>query len=165
MSQYPDGSAARLIEVALAEVGYKEGPANNETKFQDGHLPWCGAFLNWCARKAKVQVPNCISTIDGANAFIHLKQWHADPRIGDFVFFDFIEDNQTVIQHIGLVLRVSETQIVTVEGNTSKAGSQANGGEVVIKTRKLGPHSFVVGYGRPIYTASAPLPERPTKEN
>jgi hypothetical protein len=68
------------------------------------------------------------------------------------VFFDFVDDDKTIINHIGLVIRCSEKQIVTIEGNTSAAGgNQRNGGEVMVKSRALGARSFVVGYGRPNY--------------
>jgi hypothetical protein len=40
---------------------------------------------------------------------------------------------------------------VTVEGNTSPAGKDRNGGQVMLKTRALGNHSGIVGYGRPVY--------------
>jgi hypothetical protein len=63
------------------------------------------------------------------------------------------------------VIRCSEKQIVTIEGNTSGAGDQRNGGEVMVKSRSLGPRSFVVGYGRPTYEAfTGDLPERPKGE-
>ena len=75
-----------------------------------------------------------------------------DSYLYDLVFFDFIDDNKTVIQHIGLVIKVGETSILCAEGNSTNdaKGSQFNGGEVCLKTRKLGPH-FVVGFGRPSY--------------
>jgi hypothetical protein len=75
--------------------------------------------LNWCADQAGVKVPNVVSTRAGAEAFKKAKQWHTTPKIGDFVFFDFIIDDKTTINHIGLVIRCSEKQIVTIEGNTS----------------------------------------------
>jgi len=90
------------------------------------------------------------------------KQWHDTPKIGDFVFFDFIIDDKTTINHVGLVIRASEKQIVTIEGNTSGGGDQRNGGEVMVKSRALGARSFVVGYGRPQYEPfSGDLPDRP----
>jgi hypothetical protein len=94
-----------------------------------------------------------------------MKRWHTTPKIGDLVFFDFVIDDKTTINHIGLVIRCSEKQIVTIEGNTSGAGDQRNGGEVMVKSRSLGPRSFVVGYGRPTYEAfTGDLPERPKGE-
>jgi hypothetical protein len=64
------------------------------------------------------------------------------------------------------VIRCSEKQIVTIEGNTSGwHQSQRNGGEVMVKSRALGARSFVVGYGRPTYEPfSGELPERPKGE-
>lgn len=138
----------------MAEVGYVETP-DNITKYgkamnADG-LPWCGSFINFCAKQARVDIPNVVSTIAGAKAFKAKGQWFVTPKVGDLVFFDFIDDNKVVIQHIGLVVKAGEHSILTIEGNTSGTGSQANGGEVMMKTRKLGPHSYAVGFGRPQY--------------
>ena len=151
-----EGTAARMIEVAMAEVGYVETP-DNITKYgkamnADG-LPWCGSFINFCALAAKVSIPNVVSTIAGAKAFKAKGQWYVSPKVGDLVFFDFIEDDKSVIQHIGLVVKAGEHSILTLEGNSNNDAkkSQSNGGEVCLKTRKLGPHSYVVGYGRPSY--------------
>jgi uncharacterized protein (TIGR02594 family) len=119
---FPQGTKPRLIQVALAEVGTAE-TGNNETKYgkfmNADKLPWCGSFLNWCAHQAGVKVPNVVSTRAGAEAFKKKKQWHTTPKIGDFVFFDFIIDDKETINHIGLVIRRSKKQIVTIEGNTS----------------------------------------------
>jgi uncharacterized protein (TIGR02594 family) len=165
MSSFPKGTLPRLIEVALAEVGTAE-TGNNETKYgkhmKADKLPWCGSFLNWCAEQAGVKVPNVVSTKAGAEAFKKSKQWFDTPKIGDFVFFDFIIDDKETINHIGLVIRVSDKQIVTIEGNTSGGGDQRNGGEVMVKSRTLGAKSFVIGYGRPTYDSfSGDLPDRP----
>jgi len=152
---HAEGTAARMIEVAMAEVGYVEGPKDNETKYgkamKANYWPWCGSFINWCAKQARVEIPSVVATIAGAKAFKAKGQWFVNPKVGDLVFFDFIEDDKTMIQHIGLVAKAGEHTILTIEGNTSGTGSQANGGQVMMKTRKLGPHSFVVGFGRPSY--------------
>ena len=165
---FPQGTLPRLIQVALAEVGVAE-TGDNETKYgkhmKADKLPWCGSFINWCADQAGLDIPNVVSTRAGADAFKKMKRWHDTPKIGDLVFFDFVVDDKTTINHIGLVIRCSEKQIVTIEGNTSGAGDQRNGGEVMVKSRSLGPRSFVVGYGRPTYEAfTGDLPERPKGE-
>jgi len=164
---FPQGTLPRLIQVALAEVGTAE-TGDNETKYgkhmKADKLPWCGSFLNWCADQAGVDVPNVVSTRAGADAFKKMNRWHSTPKIGDFVFFDFVIDDKTIINHIGLVIRVSDKQIVTIEGNTGDS-DQRNGGEVMVKSRTLGARSFVVGYGRPTYGAfSGDLPDRPKGE-
>jgi hypothetical protein len=164
---FPQGTLPRLIQVALAEVGTAE-TGNNETKYgkhmKADKLPWCGSFINFCGDMAGVDLPNVVSTRAGAEAFKKMKRWHTDPKIGDLVFFDFIIDDKTTINHIGLVIRVSDKQIVTIEGNTGDS-NQRNGGEVMVKSRALGARSFVVGYGRPTYGAfSGYLPDRPKGE-
>ena len=165
---FPQGTLPRMIQVALAEVGVAE-TGNNETKYgkhmKADKLPWCGSFLNYCADISGVDVPNVVSTKAGAEAFKKMNQWHTKPKIGDFVFFDFVIDDKVTINHIGLVIRTSEKQIVTIEGNTSGAGDQRNGGEVMVKSRTLGARSFVVGYGRPAYVSfTGDLPDRPKGE-
>ena len=55
------GTAARMVEVALAEEGYVEGPKDNETKYgaftKANFLPWCGSFCMWVANQAGVKIP------------------------------------------------------------------------------------------------------------
>ena len=72
MSQYAQGTLARLIEVAVGEIGYIETP-DNITKYgaftHHNGAPWCGSFLNWCAVQAGVKIPNVVSTIDGQQYF------------------------------------------------------------------------------------------------
>ena len=156
----------KFIEVAKAELGYIEGPADNQTKYQKPNQAWCGAFVNWCAKQAGVKIPNCVYTPAGATAFMDKKAWTlaeaADPQPGDIVFFDFPGDALDRISHVGIVITNNGNGTVTcIEGNTSpdKKGDQRNGGEVCQKIRafkkknrgKVNPSLpvFIVGFGRP----------------
>ena len=154
----------KLIEVATKELGTVEGPKDNETKYgkftKADRLPWCGSFVMWCANKAGVIVPNCVSTQAGANAFKKQKRWiaaPAGPLPGDIVFFDFPHDGVDRISHVGIVVKDNKDgTCVTIEGNTSgdAKGDQRNGGEVVKKVRaykanKKGIIISIVGFGRP----------------
>ena len=84
---YPDGTAARIIEVALAEVGTVE-TGENLTKYgkftkADG-LPWCGSFCNWVFHTAGVKIPSMVSTAAGAHKMKELGRWIEDtPQLGD----------------------------------------------------------------------------------
>ena len=168
------GSAARLIEVALAEVGTIEGPKDNETKYgkftKANFLPWCGSFVNWCANEAGVTIHSTVSTPVGAQGFQKKKAWMdaetATPQAGDIVYFDFPGDNVNRISHVGIVVKDNGDGTVTcVEGNTApdKKGDQRNGGECCKKVRaykkkngsKLRKSQLVsiVGFGRPKFTA------------
>ena len=133
------GSAARLVEVALAEVGYIEGPKDNETKYgkfaKANFQPWCGSFVMWCGNEAGVKIPNTVYTPAGAQAFIKAGTWQkaeeATPQPGDILYFDFPGDGVDRISHVGIVVKDNGDGTVTcVEGNTSsdKKGDQRNGG-------------------------------------
>jgi hypothetical protein len=156
----------KFLEVAAGEVGYIEGPADNQTKYQKTNQPWCGAFVNWVAKQAGVKIPDCTYTPAGAKAFAEAKRWQgiaeAEPMPGDLVFFDFPNDSLDRISHIGIVEQVKDNgTVVCIEGNTApdNKGDQRNGGQVARKIRaykvknrgKLKPSLpvFIVGFGRP----------------
>ncbi len=167
MSNYPLKSAAKIIEVALGELGYIEGPADNQTKYQKTNQPWCGAFINWVAKKSEVFVPNCVSTLAGAQSFEKMAAYHpaakSTPKRGDIAFFDFPGDSLDRISHVGLVIQNGVNgEVITIEGNTSGTGSQRNGGMVMIKRRSYKAGGEIVGFGRPDYLSySGPWPEIP----
>lgn len=159
-----------LVSIAEKEIGYIEGPKENQTKYGKftgaNYLPWCGSFVMWCADKAKLKIPNCVSTQAGALAFQKQDRWQlaeeATPEVGDIVFFDFPGDNVNRISHVGIVVKDNgDGTVTTIEGNTSddKKGDQRNGGEVAKKIRAykkknrgLGRKSLpvaIIGFGKP----------------
>ena len=164
------GTAARLIEVAKAEIGTIEGPKDNETKYgafaKANFQPWCGSFVMWCANEAGVKVPNTVFTPGGAAAFKKAGSWIdcevADPEPGDIAYFDFPSDGVDRISHVAIVIDDNEDGTVwCVEGNTSPTdkGSQRNGGQVSKKLRaykknKAGIQISIVGFGRPKFGAN-----------
>jgi hypothetical protein len=170
---YPIGTAAKVIEVALTEVGYVEEP-ENITKFgkftkADG-LPWCGSFVNWCFNEAGVKLPSMVSTAMGAHKLKEVSRFHNDKALlGDLAFMDFPHDGIDRISHIGIVVKVGTNTVLTIEGNTSGGGDQRNGGMVMIKRRTIGKE--IVGFGRPKFVAYAgpypevELPEEETKKS
>ena len=172
------GSAERLIEVALAEVGYIEGPKDNETKYgkftKADFQPWCGSFVNWCGNEAGVKIPNTVYTPGGAAAFKKAGSWIdgdvADPEPGDIAYFDFPSDGVDRISHVGIVVEDNgDGTVWCVEGNTTgegKKGSQRNGGECCKKLRafkknKKGVMISIVGFGRPKFGGSAASSSKP----
>ena len=166
------GTAARLIEVATAEIGTIEGPKDNETKYgaytKANFQPWCGSFVNWCGNESSVKIPNTVYTPGGASAFKKAGAWIdgdiADPEPGDIAYFDFPSDGVDRISHVGIVTAVNADGTVDVaEGNTSadKKGDQRNGGEACLKNRAYKKKNgsklrksqpvFIVGFGRPAF--------------
>lgn len=155
-----------FIDALNGEVGYIEGPKDNETKFgaftKANFQPWCGSFIMWGAAQAELKIPNCVSTVAGAAAFKKLGQWEEvgyHPQVGDLPFFDFPNDGVDRISHIGAIRKVRADGLMEVlEGNTTadgKKGSQRNGGEACVKIRAWKADNpkklpvFVVGYGIP----------------
>ena len=172
------GTAAKLIEVAKAELGTIEGPKDNETKYgaftKANFQPWCGSFVMWCADQAGVKVPNTVYTPGGAAAFKKSGRWYdaqvCDPEAADIAYFDFPEDGVDRISHVGIVIKDNEDGTVwCIEGNTSpdSKGSQRNGGQVSKKLRaykknKANVQISIVGFGRPKFKgAGAAAPAAP----
>jgi hypothetical protein len=159
----------KFIDALTAEVGYIEGPKDNETKFgaltKVNFQPWCGSYMMWGAHEAGLKIPNCVSTAAGAAAFKkegHWKEVGVKPEVGYLALFDFPNDGVDRISHIGAVKEVHEDgTMIVIEGNTTpdgKTGSQRNGGEACLKVRAWKKDNakklpvFIVGYGTPVFT-------------
>jgi surface antigen len=162
--------ATDFVAKANSQIGVKESPANsNKTiygKFtkHDGQ-PWCGSFVMWCADQVGFKsLPNCVYTPAGVAGFQGKGQWvnheTAKPKPGDIVFFSFSGKGT---EHVGIVLKDNgDGTVTTIEGNTTpdgKTGSEANGGEVCLKTRAYRANNkhkmvvFVQGFGSPKWTS------------
>lgn len=169
----------KVLKIAEAEVGYLEKKSNkhlddktanagsaNYTKYgRDMHniypsvmdfpAAWCDAFVDWCFYQA-YGVCNAKGLLGGnfndytpssANLYKNKKAWYTSPEVGDQIFFK----NSQRINHTGLVYKVDDKKVYTIEGNTSGAsGVVANGGGVCKKSYPLN-HSKIAGYGRPKY--------------
>ncbi len=151
-------TAERVLSIARAELGVKESPANsNKVKYNTWYYgrevsgaayPWCMAFVQWVFHQAEIPLPvktaSCGALMAAAKK---TGQWAVkDYRPGDVVIYDFPGGAAT--DHVGIVEKVTRTGVVAIEGNTSQAGSQSNGGMVCRKTR---PYSQIVGAMRPKY--------------
>lgn len=149
MSNYPIGTAANMVALALAEVGYVEKPTNrvkyNGEKFEH---PWCGDFQDWLCAQNGVKMPSQRSTVLGYTKMCDIGRKVTDkPQIGDWVYMGW--GAKGAIQHIGLLVGfVDATHLLTIEGNTSDA-SQDNGGMVMVKVRPFDDH--IIGLTRPKY--------------
>lgn len=172
----------KVIDFASKEVGYLEkknksqldnktanAGSNNYTKYwQDMSAslqgqPWCACFVCYCFKKVfgeqKGKELLCATkggwsyyTPTAAQYFKNKNQWHTkNPQAGDVIFFK----NSTRICHTGIVYKVDENKVYTIEGNTS-GGSEviANGGGVCKKQYPLNKSS-IAGYGRPNYGTSS----------
>jgi hypothetical protein len=153
-------TAADVIRIASAEVGYHEGKSgghwNNKTKYAPA-VPglewadwqaWCATFVSWVAMTAGAAAlfPRTASCAAGVAWFKSKSQWSEYPAIGAQVFFG--PGGGT---HTGLVVDYDANTITTIEGNTNTSGS-AEGDGVYRKTRQR-RDAYVYGYGYPAYAA------------
>lgn len=147
---------SKVIELAVAEVGYVEGK-NNNNKFASvaGHAnnqPWCNTFISAIFIQAGLHeaIPitaSCAKTLAWALKHKRLIQVEK-AKAGDLLIFDFTKSGQS--EHIGLAIKdfdVKAKTIQTIEGNTGEK-SQANGEGVYIKTRSK---DFIKAVIRPFY--------------
>ncbi len=142
----------KILDIAKAEIGYFETPANsNKTKYGkwfglDG-VAWCGMFVSWCYAQAGYQLEK-IGFLKGfagcqtaVKHFRDTKQITTDPKPGDIVFFDWNKDGR--FDHTGLfVSKIDEFTFHSIEGNTSLRNN-SNGGNVMLRQRKYADAIFV----------------------
>lgn len=163
-------TVAQLLTVATGELGYTESPPDsNRTKYWAAERPgwqgsaWCGAFVQWCLRKAGMPLP-----LDNPYFVPYVEiwakangKWHDKPQPGDLVIFGIPGAYHTA-QHIGILEKVREDGFLQViEGNASPgiSGSQNNGGGVY---RRLRGPGWIRGFVRLDYDAPARPPASTT---
>lgn len=138
----------------LHKAGYYNG---NKQSFD-----WCDTFCDWlfyqlCGRnKDKAEYIECQTGNYGAGCGFSLKYYKAagrfdkTPKVGDQIFFKYSNDDSTA-DHTGIVVRVTDSLIETIEGNT---------GNQVKRKAYSRDNKTIVGYGHPRYDAE---PKKETK--
>lgn len=148
----------------LASAGYYNGNKNG--------FAWCDVFVDWCFFKAygkdEGQRIQCQTGPYGAGCTYSMQYYQQqgrcdkNPKVGDQIFFRYSGSNGA--DHTGIVVEVSSSQIVTVEGNS---------GNQVKKNTYARSNSTIIGYGHPLYsetnteetkseTAATPAPSEQT---
>lgn len=162
-----------VLALARKQIGIKEYPANsNKVKFNDwfygvvGHDgAWCGTSLSWIFSfascpigtidylKGIAGVPFALKALKDPNS---KKNWGTiiskeEVRPGDIFIVDWLGDG--IPDHIGIVEKTLSLAVGgdfgTLEGNTSAAGSQSNGGEYMEKIRHYNSGKAVWTFVRP----------------
>lgn len=118
---------------------------------------WCAQFPTWCVwkltgkDKKKTEYILCVGGDLSAGCGFALKYYKAagrfdkNPKVGDQIFFKYHpEDTSYTADHTGIVVRVTDSLIETIEGNS--------GNEVKRKAYRRNDHT-IIGYGHPRYDA------------
>jgi len=143
-----------LLDTAREQLNYKEGP-NNYNKFAEDqritklygwnvqNQPWCCVFVNWVFINTFDYATGIALTYGGSAAcrfsaalFKNNGAFVSTPEPGDQIFYYAGGD----INHTGLVEEVTESTVITLEGNYSDGVSRV--------THSLNDPA-IAGYGRP----------------
>lgn len=143
-------TARAVLYVAGSQVGTTESPAgSNRVKYNTAYYgrevsgsayPWCVTFVWWVFRQAGFnlyQTASCTALVERYREASPGQIVRTDYRPGDIVFFDF-SGKRAKTEHVGIVESVAaDGTLTTIEGNTGSE-SNANGGAVMRRTRRLG---------------------------
>ena len=118
---------------------------------------WCAQFPTWCVwkltgkNKKKTEYILCVGGDLSAGCGFALKYYKAEgrfdktPKVGDQIFFKYnLNDTSYTADHTGIVVRVTDSLIETIEGNS--------GNEVRRKAYQR-TDKTIIGYGHPRYDA------------
>ena len=139
-----DGDA--IVDVALSQVGNVGGEPYWSWYGFTNHVEWCACFVSWCADQCGYldsgAYPKFSGCVFGMQWFQQRGLWldgSAEPVPGMLIFFDWATQDG-VPDHVGIVEKVENGVVYTVEGNSRDMCRQ--------KQYALGS-SVILGYGMP----------------
>ena len=144
---FSGGGNSDIVNVALTQLGNVGGAPYWSWYGFSSRVEWCATFVSWCADQAGYiesgVIPKFSLCQAGANWFKAQGQWQDrsyTPNTGDIIFFDWNGDGHS--EHVGIVEKVENGVVYTVEGNSSDMCRQ--------RSYTLGSN-LIYGYGIPAY--------------
>ena len=142
------GGDGEIVTVALSQVGNVGGEPYWSWYGFGSRVEWCACFVSWCANEcgyieAGVIPKFAACASQGVPWFQERGLWQLgsyEPRSGDIIFFDW--DGDMSADHVGIVEKVENGRVYTVEGNSGDSVRQ--------NSYPIG-YSDVLGYGCPAY--------------
>ena len=148
---YDPDTSELIVEVARTQIGNVGGEPYWSWYGFTERVEWCACFVSWCANKCGYInsgiVPKFSGCINGVEWFKDRWQWIGnsfEPSPGMIIFFDWDdEDGQDGnADHVGIVEKVENGRVYTIEGNTSDSCRQ--------RSYPVGYYE-ILGYGIPDY--------------
>ena len=130
------GNSGEFVAVALTQVGNVGGQPYWSWYGFNSRVEWCACFVSWCANECGYidtgVIPKFAGCTGGSNWFKNRGQWQDgsyEPHPGDLIFFDWDNKGSSgpqddVPDHVGIVERVENGVVYTVEGNSSDSCRQ-----------------------------------------
>ena len=148
------GSDDQIVMVALSQLGNVGGEPYWSWYGFGSRVEWCAGFVSWCADRCGYiemgVIPKYAGCVNGVQWFRDRGQWaenDIEPAPGMIIFFDWDNKGSSGPQdgesdHTGIVERVENGVVYTVEGNSGDA-CRENHYPVV--------YYEILGYGVPAY--------------
>ena len=130
---YDPDTSTLIVEVARSQIGNVGGEPYWSWYGFTERVEWCACFVSWCANKCGYIrsdiIPKFSGCINGVEWFKDRGQWIGnsfEPSPGMIIFFDWDdEDGQDGnADHVGIVEKVENGRVYTIEGNTSDSCRQ-----------------------------------------
>jgi uncharacterized protein (TIGR02594 family) len=111
--------AETALQIAQSEIGHGETIANNQGKdikrYNANGLPWCAAFISYCLKNSGYDLPYLLR----AKSYLQAGQVISNPKPGDLIVF-----SRQGGGHIGIIEKIEDNKITTIEGNVGKFPSK-----------------------------------------
>lgn len=120
-----------IVAVAMSQVGNVGGQPYWSWYGFNYRVDWCAIFVSWCANECGYidagVIPKFAGCVQGSRWFKERGLWQDrsyTPNPGDIIFFDwndpggFSGPQDGVPDHVGIVERVENGRVYTVEGNS-----------------------------------------------
>lgn len=141
-----EGNAA-MVAVAQSQIGNVGGYPYWSWWGYNDRVEWCAIFVSWCADQCGYLDAGVLPKMEGVRPYVdwfrERGQWQGrdyEPSPGDIIFFDWESDG--LADHIGIVEKVENGLIYTVEGNS---------GDICAERRYTLGTAPVHGFGLPLY--------------
>ena len=145
------GTDDQIVTVALSQIGNMGGEPYWSWYGFNSRVEWCACFVSWCANECGYidagVIPKYAGCVNGVQWFKDRGQWldnSAEPAPGMIIFFDWADESgqDGLSDHTGIVQKVENGRVYTVEGNSSDSVRQ--------NSYPVGYYE-ILGYGAPAY--------------
>lgn len=148
------GGNGDLVAVAQSQVGNVGGAPYWSWYGFSSRVEWCAIFVSWCAEQCGLldsgAMPKFSGVGTGVNWFQSRGQWlpgSATPEPGMLIFFKWYGSDAFVADHVGIVERVENGRVYTIEGNSN---------DMVRRNSYPVGYGEIVGYGVTAVTEKTP---------
>ncbi len=136
-----------IVEVARSQIGNVGGELYWRWYGFNERVEWCACFVSWCANQCGYidagTIPKFSGCQWGVSWFKQHGRWinnRITPTPGMIIFFDW--DGNGMSDHTGIVEKVENGRVYTIEGNTEDSCRE--------RSYPLGDYE-ILGYGIPQY--------------